>query len=161
MEGTFSWWSCPVQATLPCSPASLTITTAPWLLLPRKAGPTRTHEWGTPHPWGMGSTDLETTRIPAAIKQRLGFLPLGLCKKKVGGRELTWLMHVKEIAITGGLWAASQPLCTLVHLVQCVTVLHLTAAVNGSHLACGLCSPSPSVLRAAEERQKFFLWLFC
>lgn len=47
----------------------------------------------------------------------------------------------------------------LVRLVQCVTGLRLTVAVNGSHLARGLCSPSPLVLRAAKEIETFSLAL--
>lgn len=47
-----------------------------------------------------------------------------LAEKRKWERESTWLVHVKEIAIRGGLWAASQPLCPGMHLVQCVTELH-------------------------------------
>ena len=46
-----------------------------------------------------------------------------LAEKRKWERESTWLVHVKEIAIRGGLWAASQPLCPGMHLVQWEGVL--------------------------------------
>ena len=143
MEVPFSWWSCPNASYSARSPTSPPITTGPWSLLPGMAGPTRAREWGTPPPLGHGCYR-PRQRVPAAFKQKLRFLPLS--RKKKVGRESTWLVCVKETAIRGGLWAASQPLCAGMHLVQCHGVA-LTTAVNGSHSACGLCSPSPSMLR--------------
>lgn len=122
MEVTFSWWSCPVQATLPRSPASLPITTGPWSLLPGKAGPTRAHEWGTPPSLGYGCYRPKDRESLLLLSRSWDFSLLA--EKRKWERESTWLVHVKEMAIRGGLWAASQPLCAGTHLVQCVTELH-------------------------------------
>lgn len=139
------------SASLPCLP----ITTGPWSLLPGKADPPGPMNEAPPHPWGMGATDLKTESL-AAFKQKLRFLLLA--EKRKWERESTWLVHVKEMAIRGGLWAASQPLCAGTHLVQCVTEL-LTTAVTGSHSPCGLCSPLPFDAQVAEEIETLSLAL--